>query len=232
VGVGAVGAQQALGYQLEGRPPRRQAVLAGDRLRVDLTHRAPPQLTTQPRGAVEDRVGASLGMRDHNAEATVAQLVSGGVKVPVDRLEGGLDQEPARMRRALGDGVELSLRESADHVVAQFAPAEQADGKTGLLDGRLQLADPLGQVRDLGHEVAADVGRGHDRAGALRGGGAHEVQAVCHRRGTVVHAGEGVEVQLYAVHEPQLRRTGTITGHVRVTGVWPFCERGRPSSPY
>ena len=49
----------------------------------------------RPGGAVQERVGAALGVGDQHAEAAVAKLVGGGVKVVVDRLEGRLHQQPA-----------------------------------------------------------------------------------------------------------------------------------------
>lgn len=78
----------------------------------------------------------------------------------------------------------------------KLAPAAQPNGQPGGVDRRLQLFDALGEVRHIRDEVGAHMRRRYDGAGALRGGGPNEIQALADRRGTVVRPVEGVKVQL------------------------------------
>jgi len=63
---------------------------------------------------------------DEDAEAPVAQLRGGGVEALVDRLERRLQEHPARVQRALGDRLQLALRQARDHLVPQLPAYEQA----------------------------------------------------------------------------------------------------------
>ena len=134
-------------HQAEGRRLGVRAVAAGQRLGVDLGERALAKLAPQPGRAVEDGVGAALGMGDHHAEAAVAQLGGRQVEVLADALEGRLDQQPAAVRRALGDRLQLELGEAPDHVVAELAAAAHADRDALGVDRGLKLLHALAERR-------------------------------------------------------------------------------------
>jgi len=142
---------------------------------------------------------------DEHSEATVAQLIGGGVELFVDRLEGGFHQQPACARRPLGYRLQLVLGQPADHVVAQLGPAAQLDRHALGAERGPKLFDALAEPEHVGHEVGAHVGRGHHRLGALRGGAPDELDAVTEGDRPVVDAGQGVEVQLDALGSPDHR---------------------------
>ncbi len=62
----------------------------------DLRQRPALHLALQAGGAVEDDVGAALGVPEQDPEAARPQLVGGGVEVVFDSLERRLQQQPAR----------------------------------------------------------------------------------------------------------------------------------------
>ncbi len=69
-----------------------------------------------------------------------------------------------------------------------------------------QLAHALGQVGDVGHEVAADVRGGHHGGGAVERGQAQQLDALVEGLRAVVQPVQGVEVELGRVRiHPGLR---------------------------
>src|SRR4051812_30867972 len=98
------------------------------------------------------------------------------------------------------DQLELGLGEAADHVVPQLTASE--DPNRDPLAGQtvLDLPNALGKLMYYREEVGADVWRGHDRVRPVGGGGGRQRDALVHRRGPVVDAGQQVEVDIRVVH--------------------------------
>ena len=117
------GGQPLLG-ELYGGAPGLEAVVSGERLRVELAQRAGGQLAPEALSIVEDGVGAALGVGDENTEAAGAQLRRRGVELVVDLLERRFHQQPAAAAGALGQQFELGLPEASDHLVPDLAAAD------------------------------------------------------------------------------------------------------------
>ena len=88
-----------------------------------------------------------------------------------------------------------------------------------------QLAHPLGQLGDVGHEVAAHVWGGHHGPRAVGGGQPQQLEALVERGRAVVQPVQGVEVELGArcLHlgsdsAPE-QALSSLRGYARVTGV-------------
>ncbi len=183
-------------------------MLARERQGVELGERAGRQLGAQAGGAVEAGVRAALGVRDQHAEAALTQLGGGVVEVAAYSLEWGLHQHPARARGALRDQLELALAHAADQLVAKLRSAVQLELDARVRERAAQLDDAGVNLDRVGEpEVGARVRGDHDRARALGDGRAGELEAGLHVGGTVVHAGEQVEVKVGVCHH----RSGSAT---------------------
>ena len=84
-------------------------------------------------------------MSDHDREAAVAELVGGRRVGAVDAGQRRLEQQPLPPGRAVGDRLELALRESGDHLLVQLATAPDVDPDTPRRELVVYLAHPLGQ---------------------------------------------------------------------------------------
>ena len=145
-------------------------MLARDRLRVHLRERSLRDLAPQPAAREQRRVGAALGVGDHDAEAPVAKLIRRRVEVVAHALERRLEQEPASGGRSLCNRFQLALGEPADHVVPELGSRQKRDGDAGGGCRRPQLVDSLGEVGHVGDEVRPDMRSCDDgRGGVVRG---------------------------------------------------------------
>ncbi len=97
-------------------------------------------------------------------EAALPELAGGQAHFLVEALERGLEEQPPGAGRPEGDGIELMLVERAHHLVTQLRAAANGQLHPFLPQTLAHRLDPIGKVRDVYHEVAADVGRGHDLA--------------------------------------------------------------------
>ncbi len=139
-------------------------------------------------------------MGDEHGKAALPGLVGGGAIVPVHAAERRLEEQPAAADGALGDRLELSLRQPSDHLIGQFAPGPQLDVHARFAQPRGQLLHPLGDLGRVDDVARVDVRGGDDRPGSVVGGGAGELEALIERRRAVVDAGKQVEVELRVVH--------------------------------
>src|SRR3954468_18637096 len=143
-------------------------------------------------------------MGDHDAEAAIAKLVGGRAEILAEARERGLYEQPAATWGSLRDQLELRLAETADHVVAQLATAEDLDLDPLTGQPVLDLAHALGQLLARREEVRADVRGRDDGAGALGESGRRELDALLDRLRAVVDAREEMEVDIRVAHMPSM----------------------------
>jgi hypothetical protein len=128
VGIRGDRRDEALVDQAPRGRPGILAVLAGQRLGVDLRQGYGLELAAQPFRPVEGGVGAALGMGDEHAEAALAKLSRGGVKVGAKALEGSLHQEPAAPRRPLSEQLQLVFRTVRHCATRELQAVEEVGG--------------------------------------------------------------------------------------------------------
>ena len=83
-------------------------------------------------------------MGQQDAEAAVAQLVRGRVKLFAGSLGRWFEQNPARIRGPDGDDVEVALVEASDHRVAELSAAVHVEVDPLASQSVAEFSEPLG----------------------------------------------------------------------------------------
>ena len=120
----------------------------------------------------------------------------------VEAGERALEQQPRRVRGALGDQLQLVLVELERVLVGELAAGMQADVEAVRVEHALGGLAAAGELVDVDvREVGAlDVRRAGHVAHTLGVQPAGEPAGLLHRRGAVVEAGEEMGVQIHVSH--------------------------------
>jgi hypothetical protein len=137
-----------------------------DRPRVDLQHAALGKLVGDYRVS-RARAPRALGVSDDHREATLAQLACGLGVALVEPVERSLQQQPAPLRRALRDQLELGLSQAPD-VERELSAGEHVDCNPRSAQASIELLHPIGDLGWIGDVQRMDVWGRDDRSRAVR----------------------------------------------------------------
>ena len=160
VGVGGDHAGVAAGQQPHRVAARAGAVEADDRRGADLRDGAELELAPQRAHVVVEQGRAPLGVGEHDAEAAGAQLVGAAVERADGAVERRLEQDPAGVRRAVRDRLQLRVGQLPDAPRRDLAAGLHLELDAGGAQRRVDLRHAR---RDLLDRDRADV-RGRRRA--------------------------------------------------------------------
>ena len=148
--------------------------------------------------------GGALGVRQQQSVAEVGQARHGGVEHVVEAAERALEQQPRRVRGALGDQRELVVVELQRVLVGELAAGVQAHLEAVGVERALGRRATVGELvqRDVREVGALDVRRAGHVAHALGVQPAGEPAGLLHRPGAVVEAREEMRMQIHVSHCP------------------------------
>ena len=146
VPVGRQDVGEAVADQLDRAGVRLGSLAAEQRAHVDLQQRAGGDLLLQHRVAVADEAVGPLRVRDHEAEAALADVPAGVEERGIDAGERHLEQHPAGAARAVGDDVELLRAQRGRALGVDLAAGVEVEVDAGGVERGLQRARAPGMV--------------------------------------------------------------------------------------